>query len=351
MYHFCTYFDRNYLYKGIALYRSLVRHSGPFTLWILCFDNDACNVLAKLDLPQVRLISLDDFERGDHALLEAKRGRNRVEYYWTCTPSLPLYILKHNPEVEVITYLDADLYFYADPAPIHEEFGDNSILIIEHRYGPGLAHLEEENGTYNVGWVSFRRDTEGLSCLRWWRERCLEWCYARKEDGKSADQKYLEEWPSRFGNVVVLQHKGAGMAPWNTHNYHVTVRDNHLMVDTASLIFYHFHGLAIHNQWIFAQYPGYGIPAKSARLIYPSYIRELRRAIAVVREVEPGFDFGFTPLLNSRRLLGGFLRRRHHWLFVARNRVFVLLWVPPLPDVYTPRSGSNKVKATAKNGF
>ena len=167
----------------------------------------------------MRLIALEQFEAGDSDLLKAKAERSLVEYFWTCTPSLPLFIFDHYPEVQLITYLDADLCFYADPQPIFDEMEDNSILIIDHRYPPEHAHLAAISGIYNVGLLAFRRDDRGLACLHWWRDRCLEWCFTRSEDGKFGDQKYLDDWPQRFSGVAVLQHKGAGLAPWNAAQY------------------------------------------------------------------------------------------------------------------------------------
>ena len=41
MLNFCTLFDSYYLYKGIALYRSLEQVSDDFTLYIFCFDDKA----------------------------------------------------------------------------------------------------------------------------------------------------------------------------------------------------------------------------------------------------------------------------------------------------------------------
>ncbi len=49
MYHFCTYFDSNYLLRGITLYRSLAKHcKKPFRFYALCLDEDAFSALTKL---------------------------------------------------------------------------------------------------------------------------------------------------------------------------------------------------------------------------------------------------------------------------------------------------------------
>ena len=94
MFYFVTYFDCSYLIKGLTLYRSLVRHVSSFRLWILCFDDVTYETLQKLALPEVVPISLREFEEGDEELLQARGNRSRIEYYFTCTPSLSLYIRK-----------------------------------------------------------------------------------------------------------------------------------------------------------------------------------------------------------------------------------------------------------------
>ncbi|MCB9139508.1 MAG: hypothetical protein H6642_14295 [Caldilineaceae bacterium] len=279
-YYFCTYFDRNYLTRGLTLYKSLQRHcKRSFVLWILCFDNDTYNILARLKLPGIRLISQQEFETGDEELIRVKADRSRVEYYWTCTPSLPLYVLYHNPGVDLISYLDADLCFYADPQPIYDELGTSSILIHEHRYAPEHAYLEAISGVYNVGLMAFRRDEQGLACLHWWRARCLEWCYARTEDGKFGDQKYLDDWPQQFNDVTVLQHKGAGLAPWNLTQYHFKARQQHIVVDGDPLIFFHFHGLrCISRRVIEPAGYGYRLPPFIAARLFVTYANALKRA-------------------------------------------------------------------------
>ena len=241
MYYFCTYFDINYLSRGLALYRSLKKNCPEFHLWILCMDHKSHDILTQMALPNLKLIALEDFEKVDEELLAIKSTRSVVEYYFTCTPSLPLYVLNNFSDVDLITYLDADLYFFSDIAPIYEEISGYSIAIIEHRFPPHLLD-RAKSGIYNVGWISFKRDKNGFNALNWWRERCLEWCYDRVEDKRCADQKYLDDWLSRFDNVIVLQHKGVNVAPWNIANYAIHCKGESVWIDDQPLIFYHFHG-------------------------------------------------------------------------------------------------------------
>ncbi len=247
MYYFCTYFDRNYLLKGLALYNSLRRYCTTFKLWALCLDSETFDTLTRLSLPSIVLLPLTELEQYDPQLQAVKRTRSLVEYYWTCTPELPLYILERDPNVDIVTYLDADLYFFQSPSPIYQELGNSSILIVEHRSAPPHAHYAATNGIYNVSINVFRRDENGLACLHWWRERCLEWCYYRPEDGKMGDQKYLDEWPQRFERVAIVKQKGIGVAPWNIQNYELSRQGGRLYVDNNPLITYHFHGFRLYN--------------------------------------------------------------------------------------------------------
>jgi hypothetical protein len=174
--------------------------------------------------------------------LQAKENRSRIEYYFTCTPSLALYILRNYPEVNLITYLDSDLFFFGNPEPIFAEIGENAVAIIGHRYHEGLED-REMFGKYNVGWISFRRNKRGLACLTWYREKCNAWCYDKVEEDRFADQKYLDYFETRFEGVIGLRHKGANLAPWNINNYKISISSNRVYVDGDPLVFFHFHGL------------------------------------------------------------------------------------------------------------
>src|SRR2546426_7319109 len=165
MHYFCTYFDRHYLSRAVTLHDSLMRHCNDFCLWALCFDDESYASLVEMQLPAIRPISLQEFEAGDTALAEAKSNRSTLEYYFTCTPSLPLFVLANEPKTDRVTYLDSDIYFFDSPDGLFEEIGDESIALIPHRFAPE-AKDRERFGKYNVGWLTFRRDQNGLLCLR-----------------------------------------------------------------------------------------------------------------------------------------------------------------------------------------
>jgi hypothetical protein len=237
---FCTYFDTNYMTRGLALYASLVRWVPRFRLAVICLDEPCREILEKLSLPYLTLFSLEDLERFDPDLLVAKSNRNRLEYYYTLTPAIILFALQEFSEADMVTYLDSDIFFFNSPEPLFEELGKDAVSIIEHRFPPHLA-AAVINGIYNVAWLTFRRDERALTCLHWWREKCLEWCYEILEEKRFADQKYLDDWPDRFTGVTVLQHKGANVAPWNLSKWTVTLENGNVRIDEQGLIFFHFH--------------------------------------------------------------------------------------------------------------
>jgi len=278
MLQFCTAFDSRYLFKGLALYHSLSRHAPGATLWVLCLDSATERVLGGLPLPGLRPVPLTELEAAEPALRAVKPDRSRVEYYFTCTPAWLWHLLTRVPGAAPITYLDADLYFFSSPASLVEETLSGSIAILPHRFAPAYRHLERY-GIYNVSWLTFLDDRPARECLAWWRNRCIEWCYDRLEGDRYADQKYLDDWPTRFENVHVIANEGAGVAPWNVAGYPIGRREAGLRAGNAPLVFYHFHGFRRLARWLFD--PGltrYGAEMTPLlrEAVYLPYVDELR---------------------------------------------------------------------------
>lgn len=204
MMNFCTLFDSYYMHKGLALYRSLLKNCLDFHLYIMAFDFPCYEKLKNLGLNNVTIRYICDFETEE--LISLKDQRTKAEYCWTCGPAIIEYFIE-TFSLNNCTYLDADLMFMASPQIIFDEFDKSvSIAISEH------FHNETIGGKYCVQFMYFRNDIEGRKCLKWWKERCIEWCYARYEDGKYGDQKYLDSFPLLFENVYIIKNRGVGLS-------------------------------------------------------------------------------------------------------------------------------------------
>jgi hypothetical protein len=277
MINFCTLFDSNYLTRGLALYQSLKKVCSSFHLYVLAFDNNTYDYLKEAKLQDLTVIALTNFE--DDNLLKIKPTRSIAEYCWTCTPSIILYCI-NKYRLPSCTYIDADMIFYHDPVVLINEMKEKSILISEHRYTKDYDQ-SEKSGVYCVQFMCFKNTEEGITALSWWRDRCIEWCYASHEDGKFGDQKYLDDWTTRFKGVHVMNHPGGGLAPWNVQQYKI-VQDHGLRVidkkngKKLPLIFFHFHGVKFYtNQYVSCCEALYEIDRCTKRLLYLPYFARL----------------------------------------------------------------------------
>src|ERR1700724_704062 len=141
MKYFATYFDSYYLPRALALFRSLAQCCGSVRVFALCLDEGARKALEELHRPDISIVTLDQLEHANPELLRLKVGRTKTEYYYTCGPSFLLYLLAEFQEIDLITHLDADLFFFSDPKPLFEELEGYSVGIIGHRFGKRLEKL------------------------------------------------------------------------------------------------------------------------------------------------------------------------------------------------------------------
>ncbi len=266
---FTTLFDSYYLDKGLCMYRSLKKVTDDFKLYIFCFDDRSKEILEKECLEKAVMLSHKDLERKYPELLELKEERSKAEYCWTCTPATIEYVLEECHE-DNCTYIDSDLYFFRDPKVLFDEVDatDKHTIITPHRFSDSLKdrHFLKRSGKYCVEFNYFDQSPESRIALRWWRDKCFEWCYHIYEKDRMGDQKYIEKFPSMFKGVVELQNKGGGVAPWNLKQYelvntesgmpyktkeeleflkdkiYLTLRDKKEK-DKFDLIFYHFQNI------------------------------------------------------------------------------------------------------------
>lgn len=317
-YNFCTLFDKNYTFRGLALYDSIVRYCPDFKLWILCLDLESYELLEKMNLKNTSLIKLNEIE--DQKLLEAKANRGHGEYCWTLGSVFTNYVLKNNPELSHITYLDSDIYFYSSPQSLYDELGSDSVLIIRHNYEKKLRYMESRSGIYNVALVIFKNDERGLAVLEKWSTDCLKWCYNRYEDGKFGDQMYLDTWPQDFKGICVSKNIGADLAPWNINSYQINENNGQVLINNTPLVFYHTHTLKIIIPAKFELYSSfYKIFPAIEKIIYGPYIDNISGLITKVKEIDPTFDYGYQKPESLKDKIKQGIKKLIVWLYFSHQ--------------------------------
>lgn len=305
--HFVTVFDSNFLPMGMTLHGSLVAHGQPFRLWIICMDELVEKQLERISLPHVSLLPLREIETRE--LLAVKPGRSRREYCWTLTSFTFQAVFNRDDSVERVTYLDADLFFFADPHILLGELdgAGKHVLITEHAYAPEHSHFLPLSGRFCVQFLTFRRTPEAEKVMRWWQEKCLEWCFDLYEGDRFGDQKYLDAWPELFADEVhIVQQTEKTLAPWNVTHIEKTVRGR------LAPVFYHFQGLRITSSHEVQLYnENYTIETEGLRL-YDEYLAGLCTCINTLKE------FGIAiPRINGVMSLKGRLLK-----IIGRNPLF-----------------------------
>jgi lipopolysaccharide biosynthesis glycosyltransferase len=236
---FCTSFDHHYLDRGLVLYESLREHYPGAILQVLALTKECEDFLNHLNLNGVEVLPLSMLLENYPELIKARSTRNATEFIFTLTPFIVCETLKSVGENDQVIYLDADMMFFGSPAAILETSVNYDVAITPHRFS---RHMEGQKrfGIYNVGWVGFKKSAGGIRCANWWAERCLEWCHDRLENGKFADQKYLETFKDLADSVYEIDHIGVNCAPWNASFHRFTRQVGKAFVDNTPLVLYHF---------------------------------------------------------------------------------------------------------------
>ncbi len=274
--HYVTLFDQGFLPNGLALLASLRRHDPDSVLWVLCMDEPVQRVLDALALPGLRTIALEDALTP--ALAAVRPGRTRAEFYWTMASFTPDLVFAREPSAQWVTYIDADMWLARSPTPIFDELraSGSAVLITEHAYAPEFEQ-SISYGIYCVQFMPFGREASA-HIRAWWQDRVVEWCFARAEDGKFGDQKYLDDWPARFGGSVhVLANPQWTQAPWNATRF-----------TAADAITYHFHLLRTRTADR-VSVGLYRLPRTTRTDLYSPYLHDLRTAYTTLAGV------GFVP--------------------------------------------------------
>jgi hypothetical protein len=299
---FCSLTDARFLPQLIVMHRSL-RHVLPEAeTEVLCMDTRAVHALERLAIQGLVPIAIEELEQRDPGLAAARVGRSSHEYCQTAKPAFCLDALTRHGTARWVTYVDSDTMFFSDPRPLFDELGEASIGLLGNRLAPRFRGRERWASPYCPSWVSFANDSRGTEAARWWRSRCLEWCFHRVEGGRYSDQGYLRDWPQRFAGVHVLQHPGLGPAPW-TRNDGLARDGEAVTIDGRPLILFHYQSLRLQRArgtigrgrrvpgapipLFWRVYRGYSISDRERELVWEPYLQRLAEAIGELHSIDP----------------------------------------------------------------
>ena len=274
--HFVTLFDSRFLLLGLTLHASLQKVAPDSHLWVICIDELVDEQIKKLNLENISTIPLWTIETDE--LKKVKPTRTVGEYCWTLTPFAPKAVFDMAPDAERVTYLDSDLFFFSNPDKFFYEFESSKkhVLITEHAYAPELDRTSQ-SGRFCVQFMTFRRTQESFGVMKWWQDRCIEWCFDRNEDGKFGDQKYLDQWPKLFPNEVhILSQVDKTLAPWNVDYFLSQYPVDHTPV------FYHFQSFRIVSDKLARLYVGVSLSDNAFRL-YKYYLIAINKQIKFMK--------------------------------------------------------------------
>ena len=306
------------------LYRALSDVCEDFRLRVFCMDSQTRAILTALELPKLETIPIELVEAYDPDLRAVKTRRSSVEYCWTATPSMMLYAFEADAHLDALSYIDADTMCFTDPRQLLDELEGASVLLV-----PNVGLPGDGLGQYLGGFISFRSDAAGIEALRFWRERCLEWCFDRVEPGRYGSVRHLDDWPQRFPGVRVLRHPGGAVGPWNVATFSLERRSGALLVRGEPLVLDHCVAHWIYRGWLTAlpragvlssyyhRTPGrngvvwssaFFVPEREHALLEAPYMELVGKAIADVRAIDPRFGAGFVTL--TARAFGYSVLRR-----------------------------------------
>lgn len=277
MHNYCSIISNKYIQKGLLLYNSLNKHDKNFRFFFVCLNDEVKSLLKVMKLEKAIILSIDQIENDDSQLAAVKATRSEKEYAWTSKASIFLYLFKNYPEIDHILWLDGDIVFYSSPEPIFQEMSLCSVLLTKERFKGQNIKLNNIYGIYNTGLMGFKRDKNAINFIKWYRKKCIEWCYNKIIPGKWSDQMYLNKIHEKFNWIRVSKNIGINVTAWNVQGCRIEKLNDDIYIDGKKLIFYHYSGFVYVNDEEFKLCNYIDLQADVVKFIYIPYVSNYKQ--------------------------------------------------------------------------
>lgn len=259
---FMLMFDRQYSSEGKVCLSSILEHGGG-KVFVLCLDWQTEQLVSGID--GVVPIRRADLESRYPEIAITRKTRPWAPYTQSLKPFLPEYVFDVFG-AKMLAYVDSDMLFWGDCAEVDAEMGDSSFMVTSREQEP-----PPPSGYFNGGFFACRDDENCREFLKWWQDKCVEWClWTSGPDGRFGEEGYLNVFrtePERFKGIRVSEHPGINLAPWNAYKHKVERTQETMLVDGRPLVCFHYQGF----QKLTAEFRPTMKMGKLAELIYRPY--------------------------------------------------------------------------------
>lgn len=174
-----------------------------------------------------------------------------LELNTSVKPTFLKYLFKRFA-LDILVYLDPDIYVYNQLTPVLDELGRSNVVLTPHITSPiadGPSPNENTfltSGVYNLGFIAIKAGPETARFLEWWESRCLTQGFSEPTTGLFVDQKWLNLAPCLFDGVSICKDAGCNVAYWNLHERVIGERDcSYVVNEHFDLRFFHFSGISM----------------------------------------------------------------------------------------------------------
>ncbi len=259
---FCTIITRNYVAYAKALAASLAKYCPRQRLLVLIVD-----ATEKPVDPAFDTVSLDELPHQD-VIRKMTFYYRANELCCALRPFLHEYLFE-NTKVKQWIQIDSDVVVYHSLDEIWNLLDSCSLLLSPHilQLGTDKASANVESallkyGTFNGGFMGFRRTEITRQFLAWSQSRMKDFCFI-DGPGSFGDQIWLNLVPSHFDEVAIVRHPGANVAFWNFHERTLTKDSTgNFLVDGKPLLFVHYSGWSPANPEKVTRYLTYYSPGR-----------------------------------------------------------------------------------------
>lgn len=260
--HLVLYFSSTYIAMAKTLVESLQRFENDLVVHAMTADKKSAEFAENSGFDSIELHQIQELINDPH-----RDEKTFAERLFTAGPRFLSEVLDKLPDGERVIYANSDIFFFKDPSLIWSEHPPFDVLLFPHHFSTVNRLRLQKYGQFNAGALAMVSSLKSREIVRSWAEQTAAWCWDRAEDGKYADQKYLETFHGFGSQVVASEDQRFNLGPW-------TNATESLVYEQC--VFYHFHSARdVGDYWLLPHLQYLKLPTERERSMYQAYLQEL----------------------------------------------------------------------------